>query len=285
MRPSVPSKALGLYLVLRKATPMAVTLFLALSLASAFTPTAIALERHSFRVIEKLPLPRDNFVQGLQIFDGILYLSSGMYGQSRLMEYAFPEMTVNRELSLPPKFFAEGVTRLGDKLYQLTWREGRLIVHDAPSLSMLRAVEIQTEGWGITSDGEKLIYSDGSHRLYILDPTTLEQQSILEVTLNGRPLPQLNELEWINGEIWANVWRTNQLVRIDPNSGEVSGIVDLRGLLDPGDRRPDTDVLNGIAWDASTSALWVTGKRWPWLYKIELVDFSAERAIAEQPPS
>lgn len=256
----------------------------AVAFALAFTPAAIALERHSFRVLEKLPLSRDNFVQGLQIVDDVLYLSSGMYGESRLTEYAFPKMTVNRELALPPKFFAEGVTRVGDKLYQLTWREGRLIVHDAVSLSMLRAVEIPTEGWGITSDGEKLFYSDGTHRLYILDPKTLKQRAILEVTLGGRPLPQLNELEWINGEIWANVWRTNQLVRINPDSGEVVGIVDLRGLLDPGDRRPDTDVLNGIAWDASAQALWVTGKRWPWLYKIELVEFSAEPKAAESPP-
>jgi glutamine cyclotransferase len=225
---------------------------------------------YSYKVIEKIAQPRENFVQGLQIVGDTLYIGTGMYGASKLREYAFPSMRLRQETQLPDELFGEGVTRLGDSLYQLTWRAGLLLEYNAASLTLVRRQAIATQGWGITHNGSELIYSDGSHQLYFLDPDTLSRQRTLEVTLNGRPLPRLNELEWIEGEIWANVWQANQLVRIDPDSGMVLAIVDLRGLLNPTERQPDTDVLNGIAWDSAKRALWVTGKRWPWLFHIEL---------------
>lgn len=235
---------------------------------------------YDFEVIQKLPQERANFVQGLQIYADRLYVGTGMYGESRLLEYRFPEMTLENEHALNPSLFGEGITRLGDRIYQLTWRAGLLLEYDAADLSPLRTQRIGTQGWGITHNGGELIYSDGSPRLYFLEPETLSLKRSLDVTLNGRPLPRINELEWINGEIWANVWQANQLVRINPQSGAVNGIVDLRGLLDPADRTADTDVLNGIAWDADKEALWVTGKRWPWLFQIRL----KERPLAARQP-
>ena len=229
-----------------------------------------ALPRYGYEVLEKVPLARDNFVQGLQIVGDTLYVGTGLYGESRLREYDFPSMTLRREARLPDDRFGEGLTRLGDRIYQLTWRAGEILVYDATSLERLATHGIDTEGWGITHDGRSLIYSDGSPALYFLDAQTLAVQRTITVTLAGRPLPRLNELEYIDGEIWANVWQANQLVRIDPDSGAVLGIVDLRGLLAPDDRAPDTDVLNGIAWDAANRALWVTGKRWPWLFRLRI---------------
>jgi glutamine cyclotransferase len=239
-------------------------------LSAAAGPANGAIAIYDYRVVEKRPQPRENFVQGLQIVDDTLYIGTGMHGQSRLREYDFPAMTLRREIRLDEQYFGEGITRLGDRIFQLTWRAGLLFEYDAESLKLLREHRIPTQGWGITHNGSELIYSDGSATLYFLDPETLTRHRSLAVTLNNRPLPRLNELEWIEGEIWANVWQANQLVRIDPDSGQVLGVVDLRGLLEPTDRQADTDVLNGIAWDSGQRALWVTGKRWPWLFQIEL---------------
>ncbi|WOJ94462.1 glutaminyl-peptide cyclotransferase [Congregibacter variabilis] len=244
---------------------------LAFLLASGLTPvTGADLQRYGYEVLERVPQPRENFVQGLQIFGDSLYVGTGLYGESRLREYQFPSMTLTQELSLPAEVFGEGVTRLGERIYQLTWHAGQLFEYDASTFELLKTHPISTRGWGLTHNGNELIYSDGSHQLYFLDPANMTLLRTLKVTLAARPLPRLNELEWINGEIWANVWQANQLVRIDPLNGEVTAIVDLRGLLDPKDRDSSTDVLNGIAWDASHEALWVTGKRWPWLYRLKL---------------
>lgn len=228
------------------------------------------LQRYGYEVLERIPQSRENFVQGLQIVGDSLYVGTGQYGESRLREYQFPAMTLLREVELPAELFGEGVTRLGERIYQLTWRAGQLLEYDTKTLELLKTHAISTQGWGITHNDTELIYSDGSHQLYFLDPRNMDLLRTLQVTLGSRPLPRLNELEWINGEIWANVWQANQLVRIDPLSGEVVAIVDLRGLLDPADRDTTTDVLNGIAWDTRDQALWVTGKRWPWLYKLRL---------------
>lgn len=262
-------------LAIRLRVPPALALAFAVLLApqlqgQALAPTAQPPQRYGYEVLEKIPQPRENFVQGLQLEDKTLYVGTGMYGESRLREYAFPGMQLRREVALPAELFGEGITRLGKFIYQLTWRAGRMLIYDADTFTVSRTHNIGTQGWGITHNGRELIYSDGSHRLYRLDPQSLERLGTIDVSLGGRPLPRLNELEWIDGEIWANVWMANQLVRIDPDSGVVRGIVDLRGLLPDSERRADTDVLNGIAWDASKRALWVTGKRWPWLYRLRV---------------
>lgn len=237
------------------------------------TPIAAppAVLRYTYRIVDRRPLAANSFVQGLQIVGDTLYLGTGQYGASRLREYAFPGMQLRREVALPDELFGEGVTRLGERIYQLTWRSGQVRVYAAASLELLRTSRIDTQGWGITHDGRRLYYSDGSSTLRVLDPHSLAVQRAFSVTLHGQALPRLNELEWIDGEIWANVWQTEQLVRIDPERGQVRGIVDLRGLLPATQRSRETGVLNGIAWDEQRRALWVTGKNWPWLYRIRLV--------------
>ena len=236
--------------------------------ASAAPPAVL---RYTYRIVDRRPLAANSFVQGLQIVGDTLYLGTGQYGASRLREYAFPGMQLRREVALPDELFGEGVTRLGERIYQLTWRSGQVRVYAAASLELLRTPRIATQGWGITHDGRRLYYSDGSATLRVLDPHSLAVQRAFSVTLHGQALPRLNELEWIDGEIWANVWQTEQLVRIDPARGQVRGIVDLRGLLPAAQRRRETGVLNGIAWDEQRRALWVTGKNWRWLYRIRLV--------------
>jgi glutamine cyclotransferase len=257
--------------MIRKLPPVQCYLLAALMLAIMPPPDARAeLQRYGFEVIERLPHPRENFVQGLQIVGNSLYVSTGQYGESKVLRYDFPGMVLKQEVALPDTLFGEGITRLGDRLYQLTWRAGQLREYDAATMELVKTHPITTQGWGITHNGSELIYSDGTDQLYFLDPDDLSLARTLQVRLGDRPLPRLNELEYIDDEIWANVWQANQLVRIDPTSGAVTAIIDLRGLLTPDDREPGTDVLNGIAWDSEQRALWVTGKRWPWLYNIQL---------------
>jgi glutamine cyclotransferase len=229
-----------------------------------------------YTVVEKKPLSRDYFTQGLEIVDGQLYLSSGLYGKSRLLRMEFADLAVQTERKLDARLFAEGVTVLGDEVFQLTWRSGALLVYRRADLAPARLLRIPGQGWGITNDGASLFYSDGSHRLYVMAPDTGQVTRTIEVTENGEPVARLNELEWVDGEIWANVWRSDRIVIIRPESGKVRASIDLAGLLPASERRAGTDVLNGIARDPASGALWVTGKRWPWLYRIEVTASKAD---------
>ena len=230
--------------------------------------------QYGYKVVERKPQSRDNFVQGLEIVGNHLYLSSGLYGQSKLRRYDFDTGELLLERPLDPRLFAEGVTVLNGKVYQLTWRSGIGLIYKQPDLSPHQLFRLPGEGWGMTNDGSQLIYSDGSHLLHFLDATTLAHKRSLTVRENGTPLPFLNELEWIDGRIWANVWRSNRLVVINPDSGEVEASINLQGLLPPEDYEEGTDVLNGIAHDRRDGSIWVTGKRWPWLFRIEKVKVS-----------
>ncbi|MFV0478624.1 MAG: glutaminyl-peptide cyclotransferase [Parahaliea sp.] len=236
--------------------------------------TSLAQTQYSYRVLDQKTQSRANFVQGLQIVDGNLYVSSGGYGESRLLRYSMDSGTLQASQTLNPRLFAEGLTVVDDLIYQLTWRARLLIVWDRRSMSVQKTLPILTEGWGITYNGQQLIYSDGSDRLYFMDPSTGLISHSVQVQLKGQPLARLNELEWIDGKVWANVWLSDMIVIIDPASGVVNGQIDLAGLLPESERKMDTDVLNGIAQDPANGALWVTGKRWPWLYRIELIEKS-----------
>ncbi|MCB1676792.1 MAG: glutaminyl-peptide cyclotransferase [Halioglobus sp.] len=243
-------------------------LLLALCLLPAF---ALAVPQYGYRIVDKKPQSRENFVQGLEIVDGYLYVSSGNYGQSRLLRYHFADGALERARQVDPRLFAEGLTVFKGRIYQLTWRSRVVLVYDAADFKGLEWFRIPGEGWGLTHDAEQLIYSDGSDKLHFLSPETHRITRSLAVTEDGAPLPRLNELEWIDGRIWANVWLAERIVIIDPASGRVTASIDLSALLPDSERRAGTDVLNGIAHDPADGSVWVTGKRWPWLYRIELV--------------
>ncbi len=237
----------------------------------ATAPLLAAPTEYGYRVVDKKPQARDIFVQGLQILDGKLYVSAGGYGKSRVLRYDFGDGALDTERQLDPRLWAEGLTVLGDRVYLLTWRSHNLFILNREDLQILNRMLLPGEGWGLTSDGSALIYTDGSDRLFFLSPAEHRITRAVQVREDGRPVTRLNELEWIDGRVWANVWQTDRIVVIDPQTGTVEATVDLGGLLPFAERRPDTDVLNGIARDPADGGLWVTGKNWPWLYRIELV--------------
>jgi len=236
--------------------------------ASADEPADVT--HYGYRVVSQRRFDRENFTQGLEFHDGRLYVSSGGYGQSMIRVYDFPEMTPLLNVPVDPRIFAEGLTIIDNQLILLSWRERVMLVYSLPDLTLVGQSPLPGQGWGATHQGSVLWFSDGSDRLYSADLAAGGQITVLPVRLLGKPVRNLNELEWVDGEIWANVWQTDRIVRIQPDTGEVTGVIDLTGLLPEDDRLRDTDVLNGIARHPETGALWVTGKNWPWLYEIAL---------------
>jgi glutaminyl-peptide cyclotransferase len=214
--------------------------------------------------------PHDStaFTQGLVWLDGRLYESTGRYGQSSLRIVEVETGRVVQKVDLAQTYFAEGLAAVGDTLYQLTWKEGVAFLYDAATLRQLGQVAYTGEAWGLASDGQRLIVSDGSSYLTFVDPATFQVDTTIRVTDAGQPVDQLNELEWVRGEVWANVWHTNQIVRIDPQTGRVKGRLDLTALI-PQVRDPEA-VLNGTAYDPQGNRLLVTGKLWPRLYEISV---------------
>jgi len=204
--------------------------------------------------------------------NGLLIESTGRRGQSSLRLVDPATGQVLKGLRLPDQYFAEGATVLGDKIYQLTWQERTGFVYDRESFALLDVFAYPTEGWGLTHDGQRLIMSDGTATLYFLDPSTLQETGRVEVRDATGPVAMLNELEYVNGEVFANVWKTNWIARINPDTGQVTGWIDLTGLLQPEDTSQPVDVLNGIAYDEATGRLFVTGKLWPALFEIKLAD-------------
>lgn len=214
--------------------------------------------------------PHDStaFTQGLVWSDGRLFESTGRYGQSSVRRVDLETGRVVQRTALGPQYFAEGLAAVGDSLYQLTWKEGVAFIWDPETLRQIEQVEYSGEGWGLTSDGQRLIVSDGSSYLTFVDPKTFQVDTTLRVTDAGRPVDQLNELEWVRGEVWANVWHTQRIARIDPATGRVKGWLDLSALIPPV-ADPEA-VLNGIAYDEQANRLLVTGKLWPALYEIRI---------------
>ncbi len=227
-----------------------------------------------YEVVREYPHDPQAFTQGLFFHDGFLYESTGLRGESTLRRVELESGEVLEERRLLPQFFGEGAALAGDFIYQLTWESGIGFVYTRDGFRLVREFRYPGEGWGLTFDGEHLVMSDGSDSLRFLDPNTLRQMRKLNVTVQGERLPQLNELEWIDGEIWANIWTQDRIARIDPDTGEVTAFVDLTGILPRSFalRYPEMDVLNGIAWDSDGDRLFVTGKKWPKLFEIELVE-------------
>lgn len=233
---------------------------------------------YTYSVVRQYPHDPRAFTQGLLFHDGVLYESTGLYGRSSLRRVALATGEVLQQRNLPPTYFGEGLTLWQDRLIQITWREETAFVYDRESFELLHTWSYVGEGWGLTHDGERLIMSDGSSTLTFRDPETFAVLGTVDVTSQLGPVTMLNELAYIEGEVWANIWLTDTIVRMDPNSGHVVGWVDLTGLLALTEPAPyDVDVLNGIAYDADQQRLFVTGKLWPTLYEIELVPLSQSK--------
>ncbi len=235
-------------------------------------PTAAPVPNYTYEIINAYPHDPNAFTQGLIYEDGILYEGTGLNGESTLRETELETGQVVRELKLADMYFGEGITILGDRLYQLTWREGTGFIYEKDTFELLDTWNYPTEGWGITHDGSRLIMSDGTNLLHFLDPDSLAEIGQVAVTDSQQePVYLLNELEYVNGEIYANVWQTQLIARIDPDTGDVLGWINLEGLLDLTAVTQKSDVLNGIAYDEENDRLFVTGKWWPQLYEIELI--------------
>jgi len=241
--------------------------------AETSTPTQAASPRvpvYSYEVINTWPHDRDAYTQGLVFLNGALIESTGLNGRSTLRKVDLNTGRVVKQVQVPAEYFAEGIAVLNGKIFQLTWQNGKGFVYDLETFHLEKEFAFAGEGWGLATDGKSLILSDGTEQIRFLDPVTFEVNRTLQVHAQGQPVKWLNELEYIKGEIFANVWQTDVVARIDPATGRVIGIIDFRGLLAPNDRAPDTDVLNGIAYDAEGDRLFVTGKRWPNLFEVRL---------------
>ncbi|HEY85509.1 MAG TPA: glutaminyl-peptide cyclotransferase [Chloroflexi bacterium] len=236
------------------------------------TPDAAKeIQHYTYRIINTYPHDPTAFTQGLLPLDGIFYEGTGLYGRSSLRKVEPESGKVLQQINLAPTLFGEGITIFGDKLYQLTWKSKVGFVYNKDSFDLLQEFYYPTEGWGITHDGQKLIMSDGSDTLYFRDPETLEEVGRARVFDDKGPVVRLNELEYVKGEIFANIWQTNRIAIINPKTGQVTGWIDFSGILSAKDITQPVDVLNGIAYNAETGQLFVTGKLWPKLFEVELV--------------
>lgn len=241
--------------------------------SSAPSPSRLtATPVYGYEIVNVYPHDASAFTQGLVFADGVLYEGTGLHGASRLRQVELATGRVLQDYRLPTQYFGEGITLWNDTIVQLTYQSHLGFVYEKESFALRREFRYATEGWGITHDGEHLIMSDGTATLYFLDPGSFEVVNQLVVTDRGTAVAQLNELEYVQGAIYANVWPTSRIAIIAPETGQVSGWLDLTGLLSAEDRLQPVDVLNGIAYDAAQDRLFVTGKYWPKLFEIELVE-------------
>ena len=222
-------------------------------------------------VVRKYPHDPNAFTQGLEFFEGHLYESTGRAGQSTLRECVLETGQVLRQVNLPPQEFGEGLTIFRGKIYQLTWLSRKGFLYDLHAFKKTGEFRYESEGWGLTHNDQSLIMSDGTNRLQFLDPVSFAVTGALEVSAGNEAVTNLNELEYLHGEIWANIWHSSRIARIDPHTGQVDSWIELAPLVSKEQRGPE-DVLNGIAYDAKSDRLLVTGKDWPEILEIKLED-------------
>jgi glutamine cyclotransferase len=233
--------------------------------------TSVKEPVYSYEVINTYAHDRDAFTQGLVYKDGYLYEGTGLNGKSSIRKVRLETGTVLQSKSIPKKYFGEGITIFDNKIIQLTWKAGTGFVYDIETFEKLEEFSYPVEGWGLTHDGRRLIMSDGTEYIHFLDPVKYKGIGKIKVHSAKGLVRNLNELEYIDGEIYANIWQTNVIARISPDDGRVLGWINLDGLLKPEDKTRETDVLNGIAYDSTSDRLFVTGKLWPKIFEIELV--------------
>ena len=227
---------------------------------------------YGHKVKRVYPHDKAAYTQGLLWNRGALYESTGIQGQSSLRKVDLTTGVVLQNLNLPRDYFGEGLELIGDKLYQLTWQNNKALVYDRSTFEKVGEFNYAGEGWGLATDGQWLYMSDGSEKIQVRDPKTFKTVRTLEVYTDQSKIVYLNEMEWIDGELWANVYTTEKIVRIDPLTGAVTGVIDMSGLLSPSDIGPETDVFNGIAYDAQRRRIFVTGKYWSKLFEIEVFE-------------
>lgn len=226
---------------------------------------------YTYKVVNVYPHDPNAFTQGLIYLNGFLYEGTGLNGRSSIRKVKLETGAVLQEKDIPSQYFGEGLTDWRQQLIELTWQSGIGFVYQIATFDLTQTFNYTGEGWGLTHDSSRLIESDGTSALRFWSPETLQEVGRVTVTDNGKPVVNLNELEYINGEVWANVWQTDRIARIAPQTGHVNSWVDLSGLLSDEDRVTPVDVLNGIAYDAQQSRIFVTGKLWPKLFEIKVI--------------
>jgi glutaminyl-peptide cyclotransferase len=245
---------------------------IALAMAALSAPAVAAVPTDSFQVVRTYPHDRAAFTEGLFYLDGFLYESTGLPGHSQIRKEDLATAKVLQQKDLAAQYFGEGIVNWRHELIQLTWQNQIGFIYDLATFKSKGRFSYRGEGWALTQNGRRIIMSDGTPQIRFLDPATLKEVRRITVTADGEPVKNVNELEWVKGEILANIWQTNTIARIDPASGKVLGWIDLTGLLPAADASGDIDdVLNGIAYDAKNDRLFVTGKRWPKLFEIRIV--------------
>ena len=232
---------------------------------------------YGYDVVHSYPHDPRAYTQGLFYLNGIMYESTGLWGESSIRKVRFETGELLQKRDIPEQYFGEGIINWKDRLLELTWKNELGFVYDLINFTPKGQFQYPGEGWGLTQDGKRIIMSDGTAQLRFWDPETLRETGRITVTDDVGPIRELNELEWVKGEVYANVYETDRIARIDPASGKVTGWIDLTGILTPAERSglEAGDVLNGIAYDAKGDRLFVTGKRWPKLFEIRLVKKSA----------
>lgn len=229
-----------------------------------------AVTQYTYVVKNIYPHNGRSYTQGLYWHDGYLWEGTGQHGESALKQVDLTSGKILKEVELDDKYFGEGIALLDGKIYQLTWLDHIGFIYDAGTLKQTGEFKYAGEGWGLTTDGKKLYMSNGTNEIQVINPDGFKQESVIRVTLNNKRVKMLNELEWIDGKIWANVYESDSVMIIDPETGKVEGVVDFTGILPDSDKTIWTDVFNGIAYDAETGRIFVTGKNWSKLFEIEL---------------
>lgn len=250
----------------------------ALAAAAACSPPSRAgdIPEYGYEVVHTYPHDPTAYTQGLFYLNGVLYEGTGLNGHSSIRKVKLETGEVLQKRDIADQYFGEGIVNWKDRLIEITWQSQTGFIYDLATFNPRSQFTYPGEGWGLTQDGKRIIMSDGTPEIRFWDPETLQEMSRIVVTDNGQPVGELNELEWVKGEIYANIYQTDRIARIDPNSGKVVGWIDLSGILKPEDRNRPVDVLNGIAYDAKGDRLFVTGKLWPKLFEIHLVKKNAQ---------